>query len=64
KEDDCMLWPGRPKPTLYRIGMQVKNTDFTHDIRRATHYLDYQPQLSQWTALDEFCGSWHAAHAL
>ncbi len=54
------LWPGRPEPTLTRLGMQVMNKDFTLDISRARHYLDYQPQVSLWTALDEFCGWWQA----
>ncbi|MCR8720669.1 NAD(P)-dependent oxidoreductase, partial [Pseudomonas syringae] len=31
---------------------------------RARHYLDYQPQVSLWTALDEFCGWWQAQHAI
>ncbi|RMM56346.1 MULTISPECIES: NAD-dependent epimerase/dehydratase family protein [Pseudomonas syringae group] len=63
-EAACMLWPGRPEPTLSRVGMQVMNTDFTLDISRARHYLDYQPQVSLWAALDEFCGWWQAQHAI
>jgi nucleoside-diphosphate-sugar epimerase len=59
-EAACMLWPGRPEPTLSRLGMQVMNKDFTLDISRAQYYLDYQPQVSVWTALDEFCGWWKA----
>ena len=59
-EGACMLWPGRPEPTLSRLGMQVMNRDFTLDISRAVHYLDYQPRVSVWAALDEFCGWWKA----
>jgi len=59
-EGACMLWPGRPQPTLSRLGMQVLNKDFTLDISRAVHYLDYQPKVSLWAALDEFCHWWAA----
>jgi hypothetical protein len=38
--------------------MQVMNKNFTLDISRARHYLDYDPKVSLWTALDEFCGWW------
>lgn len=61
-EAACLLWPGRPEPTLSRIGMQVMSRDFTLDISRAQYYLDYQPNVSVWTALDEFCGWWKATH--
>ena len=54
----CAMWPGRPEPSLSRLGMQVMNKDFTLDISRAQHYLDYQPKVSLWTALDEFCHWW------
>ena len=57
-EAACMLWPGRPQPTLSRLGVQVMSKDFTLDISRARQYLDYRPQVSLWTALDEFCGWW------
>ena len=59
-EGCCMLWPGRPQPTLSRLGVQVMSKDFSLDISRARHYLDYRPQVSIWTALDEFCGWWQA----
>lgn len=59
-EAACMLWPGRPEPTLSRLGAQVMNKDFTLDISRARHYLDYQPRVSLWAALDEFCNAWQA----
>lgn len=61
-EAACMLWPGRPEPTLSRIGMQVMSRDFTLDISRAQYYLEYQPKVSVWTALDEFCNWWKAQH--
>lgn len=61
-EAACMLWPGRPEPTLSRLGVQVMSKDFTLDISRARHYLEYDPQVSLWTALDEFCGWWQAQH--
>jgi nucleoside-diphosphate-sugar epimerase len=61
-EAACLLWPGRPEPTLSRVGMQVMNCDFTLDISRAQYYLEYQPKVSIWTALDEFCGWWKAQH--
>ena len=59
-EGVCKLWPGRPEPTLSRLGMQVMNKDFTLDISRARHYLGYEPSVSLWTALDEFCHWWQA----
>ncbi|OCR26251.1 3-beta hydroxysteroid dehydrogenase [Pseudomonas syringae] len=59
-EGACLLWPGRPEPTLSRVGMQAMSRDFTLDISRARHYLDYQPQVSLWAALDEFCDWWKA----
>jgi nucleoside-diphosphate-sugar epimerase len=57
-EGACLLWPGRPEPTLSRLGMQVMSKDFTLDISRARHYLDYEPKVSLWSALDEFCDWW------
>ena len=54
----CAMWPGRPEPSLSRLGMQVMNKDFSLDISRARQYLDYQPKVSLWTALDEFCHWW------
>lgn len=62
-EGFCKLWPGRPEPTLSRLGMQVMNKNFTLDISRARHYLDYDPQVSLWTALDEFCAWWKVQSA-
>ncbi|UVM71253.1 NAD-dependent epimerase/dehydratase family protein [Pseudomonas alvandae] len=59
----CTLWPGRPEPTLSRLGMQVMNRNFTLDISRARHYLDYDPQVGLWTALDEFCAWWRVQDA-
>lgn len=59
-EAACLLWPGRPEPTLSRLNMQVMHKDFTLDISRARHYLEYEPKVSLWTALDEFCGWWKA----
>ncbi|RWU22271.1 3-beta hydroxysteroid dehydrogenase [Pseudomonas alkylphenolica] len=61
-EGACMLWPGRPQPTLSRLGMQVMSKDFTLDISRARQLLNYRPTVSLWTALDEFCGWWGAQH--
>ncbi len=52
-EGVCKLWPGCPEPTLSRLGMQVMKKNFTLDISRARHYLDYDPKVSLWTALDE-----------
>ncbi|HEX8596064.1 MAG TPA: NAD(P)-dependent oxidoreductase [Pseudomonas sp.] len=63
-EGACLLWPGRPEPTLSRLGMQVMSKDFTLDISRARHYLDYQPQVSLWAALDEFCDWWKAQQGI
>ena len=56
----CKLWPGQPEPGLSRLGAQVMDKDFTLDISRARHYLDYDPKVSLWTALDEFCSWWKA----
>jgi hypothetical protein len=61
-EAACLLWPGRPEPTLSRLGVQVMSKDFTLDISRARHYLEYEPKVSLWTALDEFCAWWQAQH--
>lgn len=62
-EGACALWPGRPEPTVSRLGMQVMNRHFTLDIRRARQYLDYDPSVSLWTALDEFCAWWQGQEA-
>ncbi len=59
-EGACLLWPGRPEPTLTRLGMQVMSRDFTLDISRARQYLNYEPRVSLWAALDEFCDWWQA----
>lgn len=62
-EAACMLWPGRPQPTLSRLTMQVMSKDFTLDISRARQHLDYRPRVSLWTALDEFCAWWQGQPA-
>ena len=59
-EAACLLWPGRPEPGLSRRGVQVMNKDFTLDIAQARHHLDYQPGVSLWSAVDEFCAWWKA----
>lgn len=59
-EGACLLWPGRPRPRWSRQGAHSLNADFTLDIARARHYLEYQPQTSLWAALDEFCAWWQA----
>lgn len=59
-EGICKLLPGRPEPTLFRLGVAVMARDFSLDISRARQYLDYQPRTSLWTALDEFCAWWQA----
>lgn len=59
-EAACLLWPGRPQPTLSRTAMQVMSQDFTLDISRARQYLDYRPKTDVWAALDEFCTWWQA----
>lgn len=56
----CKLWPGQPEPSLTRLGVQHMDKDFTLDISRARHYLDYDPKVTLWAALDEFCGWWKA----
>lgn len=58
----CALLPGRPEPTLFRLGVAVMAKDFSLDISRARQYLEYEPQVSLWTALDEFCQWWKAHH--
>ena len=57
-ETVCKLLPGRPEPSLFRLGVAVMAKDFSLDINRARQYLDYDPQVSLWTALDEFCQDW------
>jgi 2-alkyl-3-oxoalkanoate reductase len=59
-ETVCKLLPGRPEPSLFRLGVAVMAKDFSLDINRARQYLDYDPQVSLWTALDEFCQDWQA----
>lgn len=63
-ESACRLWPGQPQPTLSRLGMHILNKDFTLDIARARHHLAYEPTVSLWTALDEFCGWWQASERI
>jgi nucleoside-diphosphate-sugar epimerase len=59
-EGVCKLLPGRPEPSLFRLGVAVMAKDFSLNIDRAREYLDYDPQVSIWTALDEFCQWWQA----
>lgn len=54
----CYLRPGRPEPTMTRLGMAVMAKDFSLDISRARRLLGYEPQASLWDALDEFCEWW------
>ncbi|WP_263142447.1 NAD-dependent epimerase/dehydratase family protein [Pseudomonas sp. RIT-PI-AD] len=56
----CRLLPGRPEPALSRLGVAVMAKDFTLDIGRARQYLGYEPRVSLWNALDEFCDDWKA----
>ena len=60
----CKVLPGRPEPSLFRLGVAVMAKDFSLDIGRARQYLDYDPQVSIWTALDEFCQWWKAQEPL
>ncbi|MNG07734.1 hypothetical protein D3C84_910500 [compost metagenome] len=57
-ETVCKLLPGRPEPGLFRLGVAVMARDFSLDISRARQYLDYDPQVNVWTALEEFCQWW------
>ncbi|MBP8172266.1 MAG: NAD-dependent epimerase/dehydratase family protein [Pseudomonas sp.] len=57
-ESVCKLLPGRPEPALFRLGVAVMGRDFSLDISRARQYLDYDPQVPIWTALEEFCTWW------
>ena len=57
-ETVCKLLPGRPEPALFRLGVAVMARDFSLDISRAREYLDYDPQVPVWTALEEFCHWW------
>lgn len=50
----CKLLPGQPEPKLTRLGMAVMAQDFSLDISRAREFLDYEPQVSVWTAVEEF----------
>lgn len=59
-EGVCKLLPGRPEPGLFRLGVAVMAKDFSLNIGRAREYLDYDPRVSVWTALDEFCQWWQA----
>ncbi|HSX91148.1 MAG TPA: NAD-dependent epimerase/dehydratase family protein [Pseudomonas sp.] len=59
-EGVCKQLPGRPEPGLFRLGVAVMAKDFSLNIDRAREYLDYDPRVSVWTALDEFCQWWQA----
>lgn len=59
-EGVCRLLPGRPEPSLFRLGVAVMARDFSLNIERARQELDYQPNASLWDALDEFCLWWQA----
>ncbi|BBP81636.1 oxidoreductase [Pseudomonas sp. Pc102] len=59
-ETVCKLLPGRPEPSLFRLGVAVMARDFSLDISRARQYLEYDPAASVWSALDEFCTWWKA----
>ncbi len=59
-EGVCKLLPGRPEPGLFRLGVAVMAKEFSLNIDRAREYLDYDPRVSVWTALDEFCQWWQA----
>ncbi len=59
-ESVCRVLPGRPEPSLYRLAVAVMAKDFSLDISRARQYLDYDPKVGIWSALDEFCGWWGA----
>ncbi|MBS7663760.1 NAD-dependent epimerase/dehydratase family protein [Pseudomonas lalucatii] len=61
-EGVCRLLPGHPEPTLFRLGVAMMAKDFSLDIGRAREFLDYEPRVSLWTALDEFCQWWKAHH--
>ncbi|WP_027897707.1 NAD-dependent epimerase/dehydratase family protein [Zestomonas thermotolerans] len=62
-EGICRLLPGRPEPALFRLGVAVMARDFSLDISRARQYLDYEPRVSLWTAVDEFCDWWQTRQA-
>jgi len=59
----CKLLPGRPEPSLFRLGVAVMAKDFSLDISRAQQHLNYAPQVSVWAALDEFCHWWKATQS-
>lgn len=61
-EGACRLWPGRPEPAVSRLGVAVMSKDFSLDISRARQHLGYQPRVSLWQALDEFCADWKVQH--
>ncbi|MCU1715524.1 NAD-dependent epimerase/dehydratase family protein [Pseudomonas sp. 5P_3.1_Bac2] len=54
----CQLLPGQPAPSMYRLGVAVMAKDFSLDISRARQQLGYEPQVTVWAALDEFCHWW------
>ena len=59
----CHLLPGKPEPSLLRLGVAVMAKDFSLDISRAREYLGYAPQPTLWQALDDFCQWWQAREA-
>ena len=58
----CTLLPGRPEPPLFRLGVAVMAKDFLWISAVRQQYLDYEPTVSLWRALDEFCAWWQAQH--
>jgi nucleoside-diphosphate-sugar epimerase len=56
----CKILPGQPEPKLSRLGIAVMAKDFSLDISRAREFLDYDPQVSVWTAVEEF-SQWYKA---
>ena len=59
-EASVQLWPGRPEPTLSRLGMQVMNKISPWISAAPGIIWITSPKVSLWTALDEFCGWWKA----
>ncbi|MGG2399368.1 NAD-dependent epimerase/dehydratase family protein [Pseudomonas sp. SH1-B] len=57
-EGVCRTLPGRPEPGLFRLGVAVMARDFSLNIDRAREFLGYEPTVSLWDALDEFCTWW------
>jgi nucleoside-diphosphate-sugar epimerase len=63
-EGFCYLRPGRPEPTMTRLGMAVMPRISASISAAPRRLLGYEPRASLWDALDEFCEWWQRSGLL